>query len=169
MSKTPETESIGRAARALRSCALLVSGLLCLCTLAAVASAAEVARLDVVVAEASRSSSGLSIDKRLTFAKGGLLRTSYNRFTYIRRYPLSLAKGKLTRLPIGGEVSITIEFKGFVGSKSDRIQYYLETFRGKKRQAGIHYSVSKGGAPAITGIDQPRGGKAYVVIVRAPK
>ncbi len=167
MSKTHK--SIRRAARSIRNCVVLVSGILALSTLAAVASAAEVARLDVVVAEASRSSSGLSIDKRLTFAKSGLLRTSYNRFTFIRRYPLSLAKEKPTKLPLGGNVSIVIGFKGFVGSKSDRIQYYLETFWGKKRQAGIHYSVSKGGAPAITGIDQPRGGKAYVVIVRAPK
>jgi hypothetical protein len=133
------------------------------------ASAAEVVRLEIVLAEASRSSSGLSIDKRLIFAKAGLLRTSYNKFTYIRRHPLTLGKGKPTKLTLGGKVSVVIEFKGFVGSKRDRIQYYLETYWGKKRQAGVYYSVSRGGAPAITGIDQPGTGRAYVIIVRALK
>jgi hypothetical protein len=155
--------------RAVRGWAFAVSIALWAATFAPQVAGAEAARLDVILAEASRSSSGPSIDRRLIFAKAGLLRTSYNTFRYLRRYPLKLTTGKPTRLALDKNLSIVIEFRGFVGSRKDRMQYYLETYWGKKRQAGVHYSVSKGGAPAITGIDQPGKGRAYVIIVRAPK
>ncbi len=130
-------------------------------------SAVETARLEVITAIASRSGSG--VDKRLAFAKGGLLRTGYSRFTYSRRYLLRLATGKGRKLSLGQKISVVIGFKGLVGSKGERVQYYLETYSGKKRQARVYYSIAKGGAPAITGIDQPGARRAYVVIVRAPK
>jgi len=130
-------------------------------------SAVETARLEVIIAIASRSGSG--VDKRLTFARRGLLRTGYSSFTYSRRYLLRLAKEQRRKLSLGPKISVVIGFKGLVGPKGERVQYYLETYSGKKRQARVYYSISKAGAPAITGIDQPGAARAYVVIVRAPK
>ncbi|NQT83851.1 hypothetical protein HQ563_12550 [bacterium] len=153
----------------LRNCVFAIAIAVALAASAPRASAVEIGQLEVTVAQASRSSSGARIDKRLNFAKTGLLRTAYNVFTYIGRYPLRLAEGKTRRLSIGGKISVVIGFKGFVGPGRKRVQYYLETYSGKKRQARIYYSVSRGGAPAITGIDQPGGRGAYVVIIRAPK
>lgn len=135
------------------------------------ACATETARLEVTIAVASHSasSSPRGLDKRLLFAKSGLMRTGYRTFTYMRRYSPRIAEGKTTKISLGGKISVVIGFKGFIGAGSRRIQYYLETYSGKKRQARVYYSISKGGAPAITGIDQPGGRRAYVLIVRAPK
>jgi hypothetical protein len=157
------------AARLLRVSVFALSVAVGIAAWAPRASAAEVAELEVTLAQASRSESGVHIDKALLFAKTGLLRTGYNTFTYVRQYSLRLAKGNARKISLGREVSIVIGLTGFVGPGDQRIQYYLETYRGKKRQARVHYSVSRGGVPAITGIDQPGGQRAHVVIVRAPK
>ncbi len=169
MSKTREI--IAHSTRVLCNSAFAISVALWVAASVPHASAAGTARLEVTIALASHSARAAppGFDKRLLFAKSGLMRTGYRTFTYVRRYPLRVAEGKATRLSLGGKISVVLGFKGFIGPQGRRIQYYLETYSGKKRQARIYYSISKGGAPAITGIDQPGGQRAYVLIVRAPK
>ena len=96
-------------ARAAGGWAFAVSMALWAATFAPRVAGAESARFDVILAEASRSSSGPSIDKRLVFAKAGLLRnTPYNTFKYLRRYPLKLTRDNPRKLSLDKNLSIVL-------------------------------------------------------------
>jgi hypothetical protein len=129
------------------------------------ASSAEVVQFEVVIVRASRS--GESFDKRLLFAKRSLLGTGYKSFAYVKRYSFQLAVGGSSRFPIDGGLSGLLQLKAVTRqTKGEVAQYYLAFYSGKKKQAGLVYSVWKKGAPGIAALPQPEG-LAYIVIVRA--
>ena len=148
-----------------RDCVLAITIALGFAACAPSTSAAEVVRFEVTIARASRSGSG--IDKRLAFAKGNLLRYGFSSASYVRGYRFPLADGKAKTLSIGHGISGLITLKGVL-EKSDRVQYSLAVFSGKKKQADAVYSISRKGGTGIAVIDQP-GGWAYVLIVKALK
>ncbi len=142
-------------------CILVAVGIL---AFASPSFAAESAQFEVTIARASRSGSG--IDARLNFAKADLQRRGYTSASYLRGSRIQLNKDQTQRFSVAEQISGQIQFKGAVGPKGERAQFYLALYSGSKKQFDANYSVWKNGAPVITIIDQP-GGSAYIVIVRA--
>jgi hypothetical protein len=132
---------------------------------AASTSGAETVKFDITIARASRS--GNAIDKRLAFAKKGLLGYGYTNFTYIRNYSFALAEGKEQKFSVGQGISAELKLQGLI-EKSERVQYSLTFHAGKKNAPRINWSVSRNGEPGINALRQS-GDWAYMIIVRALK
>ena len=132
---------------------------------AASSSGAEIVKFDVTIARASRS--GNAVDKRLTFAKKGLLGYGYTNFTYVGNYRFALAEGKEKKFSVGRGISAVLKLRGLI-EKSERVQYSLTFHAGKKKAPRINWSVSRNGEPGINALRQS-GDWAYMIIVRALK